>query len=236
MEINYKKLNFLVEPKNYQSFWNNFLNWEQNDLDFVTENGEQDKIFIDIGAWIGPYTLIAASMGMKVYAFEPDKIAFQDLKKNIELNRFKYKPEIFNFGLSKLDSKAYLYSNTNDFGKSESGLINYKNQQNTKKTQVELKNFLQEIDKIKNHNLTNKIKIIKIDIEGGEFKFEKDIYNLVNQEKLYCIFSYHHMVFNKNKFKKNFFKIRSLLYQMSIEKLFPSKSILKISTIFKYKQ
>ena len=39
------------------------------------------KIFIDIGAWIGPYTLIAASMGMKVYAFEPDKVAFQELKK-----------------------------------------------------------------------------------------------------------------------------------------------------------
>ena len=76
MEINYKKLNFLVEPKNYQNFWNNFLNWEKHDLNFVTEKGEEDKIFIDIGAWIGPYTLIAASMGMKVYAFEPDKIAF----------------------------------------------------------------------------------------------------------------------------------------------------------------
>ena len=48
MEINFKKLNFFVEPKNYQSFWDNFLNWEQNDLNFVTENGEQDKIFIDI--------------------------------------------------------------------------------------------------------------------------------------------------------------------------------------------
>ena len=64
-------------------------------------------------------------MGMKVYAFEPDKVAFQELKKNIELNRFKYKPQIFNYGLSKLDSRAYLYSNTNDFGKSESGLINF---------------------------------------------------------------------------------------------------------------
>ena len=100
MEINFKKLNFLVEPKNYQSFWSNFLNWEQDDLNFVTEKGEQDKIFIDIGAWIGPYTLIAASMGMKVYAFEPDKVAFQELKKNIELNRFKYKPQIFNYGFS----------------------------------------------------------------------------------------------------------------------------------------
>ena len=40
---------------------------------------------------------------VKVYAFEPDKVAFEKLKKNIELNEFKYKPEIFNFGLSKID-------------------------------------------------------------------------------------------------------------------------------------
>ena len=235
MEINFKKLNFLVEPKNYQSFWSNFLSWEQDDLNFVTEKGEQDKIFIDIGAWIGPYTLIAASMGMKVYAFEPDKVAFQELKKNIELNRFKYEPQIFNYGLSKLDGSAYLYSNTNDFGKSESGLINYKNQQNTKKTQIELKNFLQEIDKIKNHNLNKKIQILKIDIEGGEFSFEKEIYDLVKLEKLYCIFSYHHMVFNKNKFKKNFYKIRTLFYQIFIDKIFPSKNIFSIANIFKSK-
>mgnify|MGYP001166988570 FL=1 len=236
MEINFKKLNFLVEPKNYQNFWNNFLNWEQHDLNFVTEKGEQDKIFIDIGAWIGPYTLIAASMGMKVYAFEPDKVAFQDLKKNIELNRFKHKPEIFNFGLSKLDSTAYLYSNTNDFGKSESGLINYKNQQNTKKTQIELKKFSHEIDKIKSNNLNNKIKILKIDIEGGEFLFEKQIYDLVNQEKLYCILSYHHMVFNKNKIKKNFYKIRTLFHQIYIDKIYPSKNFLSIANIFKFKK
>lgn len=235
MEINFKKSNFLVDPTNNQNFWNNFSNWEQNDLDFVTQIAEQNKIFIDIGAWIGPYTLIAASMGMKVYAFEPDKVAFQELEKNIKLNSFKHKPEIFNFGLSKIDTKAYLYSNTNNFGKSESGLINYKNQINTKKTEIELKNFLQEIDKIKNYNSNDRIKVIKIDIEGGEFLFEKDIYDLVKLEKIYCIFSYHHMVFNRNKFKKNFYKMRTLFYQIFIKKIYPSKNLFSIANIFKSK-
>ena len=235
MEINFKKSNFLVDPTNNQNFWNNFSNWEQNDLDFVTQIAEQKKIFIDIGAWIGPYTLIAASMGMKVYAFEPDKVAFQELEKNIKLNSFKHKPEIFNFGLSKIDTKAYLYSNTNNFGKSESGLINYKNQINTKKTEIELKNFLQEIDKIKNHNSNDRIKVIKIDIEGGEFLFEKDIYDLVKLEKIYCIFSYHYMVFNRNKFKKNFYKMRTLFYQIFVNKIYPSDNFFRIANIFKSK-
>ena len=235
MEIHFKKKKILVDPTNYQNFWNNFSNWEQNDLDFVSQIAEENKIFIDIGAWIGPYTLIAASMGMKVYAFEPDKVAFQELKNNIKLNNFKHKPEIFNFGLSKTETKAYLYSNTADFGKSESGLINYKNQKNTKQTEIELKSFLQEIYKIKNHNSNDKIKILKIDIEGGEFLFEKDIYDLVKLEKIYCIFSYHHMVFNRNKFKKNFYKLRTLFYQIFVNKIYPSDNFFKIANIFKSK-
>ena len=114
MEINFKGLSFVVDHNDYQEFWDNFNNWENKDLDFVIEKAEKDKIFIDIGAWIGPYTLVAAKLGMRVFAFEPDKIAFEVLKKNIQLNEFKYKPEIYNFGLSKKETIAYLYSNTNE--------------------------------------------------------------------------------------------------------------------------
>ena len=167
MEINFKGLSFVVDHNDYQEFWDNFNNWENKDLDFVIEKAEKDKIFIDIVAWIGPYTLVAAKLGMRVFAFEPDKIAFEVLKKNIQLNEFKYKPEIYNFGLSKKESIAYLYSNTNEFGKSESSIINYKNKQNSKKSKINLKKFLQEIIKIQTNNSGSKIQILKVDIEGG---------------------------------------------------------------------
>ena len=173
---------------------------------------------------------------MKVYAFEPDKVAFEVLKKNIQLNEFKYKPEIYNFGLSKKETIAYLYSNTNEFGKSESSTINYKNKQNSKKSKINLKKFLQEIIKIQISNSGSKIQILKVDIEGGEFLFEKDIYDFVKLNKLYCILSYHHMVFNRNKIKKNFYKIRTLFYQINIDKIYPSKNILSIANIFKFKK
>ena len=81
MEINFKGLSFVVDHNDYQEFWDNFNNWENKDLNFVIEKAEKDKIFIDIGAWIGPYTLVAAKLGMRVFAFEPDKIAFEVLKK-----------------------------------------------------------------------------------------------------------------------------------------------------------
>ena len=65
------------------------------------------------------------------------------------------------------------------------------------------------------------------------FIFEKDIYDFVKFEDLYCILSYHHMVFNENKIKKNFYKIRTLIYQCTIEKIYPFKDIFKIASIFK---
>ena len=204
MQINFKGKNFVVDPTNYEGFWENLSKWEQIDLNFFLEKAEEDKIFIDIGAWIGPYTLLAAKMGMKVYAFEPDKMAFKQLKKNIELNNFKHQPEIYNFGLSKKETSTYLYSNTNDFGKSESGLINYKNKKNTKKSIIEIKSFFEEMHKIKKNSFDFKIKILKIDIEGGEFLFENEIYKFVKSENLYCILSYHYMVYNNNKVKKIF--------------------------------
>ena len=43
MQINKNGLHFFVESKNYQEFWKNFSLWEQNDLNFVFENGEEDK-------------------------------------------------------------------------------------------------------------------------------------------------------------------------------------------------
>ena len=78
-----------------------------------------------------------------------------------------------------------------------------------------------------------KIKILKVDIEGGEFVFEKDIYDFVNLNKLYCILSYHHMVFNRNKIKKNFLKMRTLFYQLMVQKIYPTKNKFKIASIFR---
>ena len=44
------------------------------------------------------------------------------------------------------------------------------------------------------------------------------------------------MVFNKNKIKKNFYKIRTLFYQIYIDKIHPSKNFLSIANIFKFKK
>ena len=48
---------------------------------------EPGDIVVDIGAYIGPFSIYAASLGGKVYAYEPCLENFELLKKNIELNK-----------------------------------------------------------------------------------------------------------------------------------------------------
>jgi FkbM family methyltransferase len=53
---------------------------------------------------------------------------------------------------------------------------------------VEVITFTDLIKKIGNLDAIN---IIKIDIEGGEFKIIKDVYNLLKTKKIIVLISYH---------------------------------------------
>ncbi len=211
-------IEFNVEDKGYEDFWSNFESWEFESLKFVKSKSIEDQIFIDVGSWIGPYTIFAAKLGMKVYSFEPDTAAYKILKQNISLNKFKHNPETFNYGLSKNIGLKTLYSNSDIFAKSESSLINYKNKDKTKKIVIEVKDFLKEMNRINDLNRDNKINILKIDIEGGEFNFENEIYNFVNKNNIYCLLSYHYFVFNNNKLLKNYHKVKTLLLKSLLSK------------------
>ena len=63
---------------------------ESNALAFLARALHPGDIFFDIGAWAGPYTLLAAKLvgpgGGWVYAFEPDPVARDVLERNITAN------------------------------------------------------------------------------------------------------------------------------------------------------
>ena len=74
------------------------------------------QIVIDIGAHLGGTSILAASMGAKVYAYEPEKELFGFLKTNIELNNFVDKIHPFKLAVGdiKLGKQRKLYvSNLN---------------------------------------------------------------------------------------------------------------------------
>lgn len=61
---------------------------EYVDMLFVLHALRPGDLFVDIGANVGSYTVLAAAVaGAKVVAFEPDPEAFAALQRNVELNR-----------------------------------------------------------------------------------------------------------------------------------------------------
>lgn len=64
--------------------------WEREVIDLLERAVRPGDVFVDVGAWIGPYTLLASRLvqpGGRVYAFEPDPIARRLLHRNLKANR-----------------------------------------------------------------------------------------------------------------------------------------------------
>jgi FkbM family methyltransferase len=63
--------------------------WELNCLKYIFPLVKKNSVILDIGAWNGAYTLFFAILMQgtgRVYAFEPDPVAFDALRDNLEKN------------------------------------------------------------------------------------------------------------------------------------------------------
>jgi FkbM family methyltransferase len=68
----------------YLLFWSNC--YESNTYKIFEKFIDRNHSYIDMGAFIGSTTLFCAHLAKKVYAIEPDPIAFAELEKNVSLN------------------------------------------------------------------------------------------------------------------------------------------------------
>ena len=118
-------------------------------------------LFIDIGAHIGTYSIVAANNGVKTIAFEPIPTNYHSLENNIKLNKLNHLIKVFEFGLGTTDSVRKF--NFNPLKPGASGVNPVK--KNAKIIEVEIKKFDNlEIDEITNA----KSFLLKVDVEGME--------------------------------------------------------------------
>ena len=70
------------------AFWAQFAGggFEPGTQRIVEEHAAPGRTFVDVGAWIGPFTLLAASRGARVVAYEPDPRAAAELRANLARN------------------------------------------------------------------------------------------------------------------------------------------------------
>lgn len=117
----------------------------------------KDMIFFDIGAHWGYYSLIAASLGAKVFAFEPHPFNYELLVKSVSVNGFNDRIIPIRKAVSDKTGRARLYCQVHDISHS---LIPLKEARELEVETVSLDDFC------KQHNVLPDV--VKMDVEGAE--------------------------------------------------------------------
>ena len=92
--------------------------YEPYETKLILRQAKKSDVVVDVGANIGYYTvLLADKVGKtgKVYAFEPDIISFEILKKNIEANNLKNVVAV-NAGVGSKNETKMLYKSEENLG------------------------------------------------------------------------------------------------------------------------
>ena len=146
--------------------------YEPYETQLILRQTRLGDVVIDVGANIGYYTiLLADKVGKtgKVYAFEPDKLNFEILKKNIEANNLK-NVEIINAAVGSNAGKLKLH-------KSKENLGDHKLYGEDK--EIEEVKIIKLDDYFKNI----KIDLMKIDTQGWEPEVIEGAKNIISKNK-----------------------------------------------------
>jgi len=149
--------------------------WEPYETQLVMERLTANSTFLDMGANIGYYTAIAASIiGTEgsIYAFEPDPANFQLLQRNLAINNLRHVNAV-EAAVSDKDSEGVLYLNEGNFGDHQI----YDNGEGRASRSIRLinpSNYLQ--DKV------SRIDLVKIDTQGAEYQILNGLMPLLRKQ------------------------------------------------------
>ena len=179
----------------------NSINWWEPDTFHIFNHYKNNEgIYIDIGAWIGPTALYCANIYKKVIAIEPDPVALVELKKNISANNFN-NIVVIEKGLSS-ENGITQFGGNGSLGNSESTLLIANKEEylsyEGRHTKTHSHNEIVEIETITIEKLieqqnidTQNISLIKMDIEGGEKIVVPALVNFLNKYKPVFYISLH---------------------------------------------
>jgi FkbM family methyltransferase len=149
---------------------------EFNDMSFLLHFLKKDDFFMDIGANVGVYSLLASGHNQcNAISIEPIPQTFQNLKNNIEINKLSSRVNCLNIGLSKQEEELYF---TND-GDTVNHVVNKKSK-NTTTVKVDM------LDNIFPTGIASNI-LLKIDVEGFEYNVLKGGENTLKNKNVKAI-------------------------------------------------
>lgn len=129
---------------------------EFEDMAFVLHVLRKEDVFIDVGANVGVYSLLAASRGAQVLAIEPVPETYNQLLDNININRFQNCIDPMNIGVGRGPGRLHF---STQMGPTNHVIPKGEELDNSVTVKV---NSLDEM------MLKEKVTMIKIDVEGYE--------------------------------------------------------------------
>lgn len=170
MDVQMSGMRFTVNSQNFY-FWNKINKniWETQALQILPNKIGVGDTFVDVGGWIGPYTLLAAKCCRQlgaVHTFEPDPAAREILKQNISLNNLDDIVKVYSSALSDKVGELEIGPRRGNFGNSMSSILESEwEREPITVPSTTLEDFISKKGISPN--------LIKIDIEGAEYDLFK---------------------------------------------------------------
>jgi FkbM family methyltransferase len=133
--------------------------WEKKITALLHEHITPDMTVVDAGAYIGSHTLTMAGLSSKVYAFEPQPVAAECIRRTIKAKKLGH---VFfhEVGLNDVCKTDFIFTN-GDGDASLSGIRDHKFKANFPCRTAPLDSFIGE---------TENVGLMKIDVEGSEWR------------------------------------------------------------------
>lgn len=151
--------------------------WERRYMDFFCSKIKEGDVVVDIGAYIGIFSLLASERASFVYSFEPVPRNYERLIRNIKANKAE-NIKAYNLGLSDRNEILSISVPTENPAESTLCQSNWTEISEGIKMQKDIvKAKLIPFDQFYKDEGLNKVNVVKIDVDGAELKVLKGMRN-----------------------------------------------------------
>jgi FkbM family methyltransferase len=156
--------------------------YEKDNIEKCLSFLQPGSVFFDIGANIGIYSLSAARLGSRVFAFEPNPRVFPDLQNNIQLNN-GLKIETFNCACSEMDGEvSFTIAVDSAYSSLHATAYNSEIWEFRQAEQVTVPS--KKADTLVNELNIDTVDLCKIDVEGGELNVLLGMQKTLEQQRV----------------------------------------------------
>ena len=176
------------------SFWKNTYSiWETETFEIFDKHLSQDKIFIDIGGWIGTTAMYGSRKSKHVYSIEADNQSCHDLMINLKSNCVEnytvINKAIFNVDNLKIMFGKNVHLSNSKLNDSTSHI--YDNVVIQNDCYLVKTITLEKIIQTYQINIPE-ISLIKVDIEGGEENILNDLFDMRIKHNISLYIRFHY--------------------------------------------